>query len=646
VLTVHTTRPDRLVAQGAKGAKGAKGQDSLYQVDWAPLPAPRTTPTSAPATTVADASELAGIEPAGTVFAYCPPGPRAKPAGPSDGELPERVSEVLIWALELAQAWLADDRFTDSQLTFVTEAATGERPGDLAHAAVWGLIRSAQTENPGRFALVDLDGTDKSTDKSTHALTAAAASAAGEPQVAVRGGGLYAPRLVRAEAAPDVTDQAPLAGTDGTVLVSGATGELGGLIARHLVTAYGVRRLLLVSRRGPNAPGATELREELTALGAHVTVAACDLADPQAAAELLAAHTVTGIVHAAGVLDDTTIPGLTPERLHTVLRAKVDAAWNLHQLAGDAGLFALFSSVSGTIGGAGQGNYAAANAFLDALAAHRRSQGLAGLSLAWGLWEQQQGGMTEQLSQADLARMARIGILPIEPVLGLELFDAGLRSERPVLVPVRLDLSALRDPAPLLRGLVRTPLRRTASATARAGAGAPGDGTAGPALADRLAGLSREDRARVLHELVLGQVADVLGHTTPDSLDAERGLLDQGIDSLTAVELRNRLGSAVGHPLPSTLIFDHPTVVALAGYLDSEVLPAPISGLAELNRLEELLLSLPTEDNQRGLLAQRLQDVLAKAGIVLPADPGTTGQLLETASDDELFDFIDNELGN
>jgi aryl carrier-like protein len=205
-----------------------------------------------------------------------------------------------------------------------------------------------------------------------------------------------------------------------------------------------------------------------------------------------------------------------------------------------------------------------------------------------------------------------------------------------VLVPARLDPSALREPSPLLRGLVRAPLRRAAATGTDAASG-------GVALADRLAGLGAEERAALLRDLVLRHLAEVLGHPDTSALDAERGLMDQGLDSLTAVELRNRLGAAVGHRLPSTLIFDHPTVAALVSYLDSEVLPAPVSGLAELDRLEELLLSLPTEDDQRGLIAKRLQDVLVKAGVQV-AD--STDRLLESASDDELFDFIENELGS
>ncbi|MGP3972342.1 SDR family NAD(P)-dependent oxidoreductase, partial [Streptomyces sp. 6N223] len=636
-LTVRETRPESLVAQGPR---------DLYELAWTPLqlPQPQPLPQATPdplagVPEVAGAGELAAAPDSATVLAHCPD----RLADPA------QVRDALAWALDLAQAWLAEERFAESRLVVVTRDATGERPGSLAHAAVWGLLRSAQTENPGRFALVDLAGGDDD--------LLAAALGTQEPQVAVRDGALYAPRLARTAPA---TETGPALDPDGVVLVTGATGALGGLVARHLVTAYGVKRLLLVSRRGPDAPGAAELRDGLTALGAEVTLAACDLADRAAVAALLDAHPgITGIIHAAGALDDATIPSLTPERLDTVLRAKADAAWHLHERAGDVALFALFSSVSGVFGGAGQGNYAAANAYLDALAAHRRAQGLPAVSYAWGLWDTGGGsgvsGMTGQLAEADRARMARSGILPISGELGLELFDAGLRAERSVVVPVRLEPSALRDPVPLLRGLVRTPARR-AAAHGHAGPGTPGaprGAGGGTALVERLAGMSAEERTEALQELVRDHVADVLGHSNPSALDIQRGLLELGIDSLTAVELRNRLGATVGHRLPTTLIFDHPTIAALAAYLDAEVVPATgegTAGASELDRLEKVLLALAPEDEQRVHLARRLQEVLVNAGMaelmaLAPPQPDETERMLGAASDDEIFDFIDNELG-
>src|SRR5262249_43592167 len=275
----------------------------------------------------------------------------------------------------------------------------------------------------------------------------------------------------------------------------------------------------------PAPRGGAQLRGDLVAIGASVAFAPCDLSDRDAVRTLLGGldRPLAGIVHAAGTLDDATIPSLTPARLDTVLRAKVDAAWHLHELAAGAAPFVLFSSVSGTLGGAGQGNYAAANAFLDALAEHRRALGRPAVSLAWGLWEQD-GGMTSQLGQADRARLARSGILPIGTELGLDLFDAGLRTDRAVLVPVRLGPAPLRDPAPVLRGLVRTPATRPAAAEAPAGLGA------------RLSALTPPERAAALRELVRGHVADVLGHAAADTLDAQRGLPELGMAPLAAVD--------------------------------------------------------------------------------------------------------------
>ncbi|MGO4425736.1 beta-ketoacyl reductase, partial [Streptomyces sp. MCAF7] len=245
---------------------------------------------------------------------------------------------------------------------------------------------------------------------------------------------------------------------DGTVLITGGTGTLGAVLARHLVGRHGVRHLLLASRRGPDAPGATELGAELAELGAEVTVRACDSGDRAALADLIAriptGHPLTGVVHAAGVLDDATVSSLTPRHLDTALTPKADAAFHLHELTRHAQLraFVLFSSAAGVLGAAGQGNYAAANAFLDALAEHRRAQGLPALSLAWGLWEQG-SGMTGHLDGTDLARITRSGLAPLATEDALALFDAALVGDRPCLVPARLDLrgsSAAETSAPLL----------------------------------------------------------------------------------------------------------------------------------------------------------------------------------------------------
>jgi acyl transferase domain-containing protein/D-arabinose 1-dehydrogenase-like Zn-dependent alcohol dehydrogenase/acyl carrier protein len=362
----------------------------------------------------------------------------------------------------------------------------------------------------------------------------------------------------------------------GTVLVTGGTGTLGALLARHLVTTHGVRHLVLASRSGPDAPGAAALRQELADLGADVTVAACDVADRQALTGLLAAvpaeHPLTGVVHAAAALDDGVFSALTPDRLHRVLRAKTGAARLLHELTADADLavFALFSSASGVFGTPGQANYAAANTAVDALAAHRRAEGLAGTSLAWGYWEQA-SGLTGHLAEGDVGRMSRGGARPLSTAQGLALFDAALGTDEPLLVPIRLELAALRSqaaagsPVPALyRGLVRASTRRAAAT-----AGDP------DALADRLARLTPEQRTGAVLDLVRGHVATVLGYSSAQAVDPARGFVDLGFDSLTAVELRNRLGAVTGVKLPATLAFDYPSADALTRYLLESVLPDP-----------------------------------------------------------------------
>ncbi|MET8631060.1 SDR family NAD(P)-dependent oxidoreductase, partial [Kitasatospora sp. NPDC004669] len=350
---------------------------------------------------------------------------------------------------------------------------------------------------------------------------------------------------------------------DGTVLITGGTGTLGGLLARHLVTRHGVRRLLLTSRRG--ADGAQELLSELTGLGAEVEVAAVDAADRRGLAELLAAvpadRPLTAVVHAAGVVDDAMVSALTPERLDAVMRPKAVGAWNLHELTRgtDLAAFVLFSSAAGVLGSPGQGNYAAANSYLDALAQYRRSQGLPAVSLAWGLWEER-SAITGSLTDQDRARMRDSGVLPLATEQALGLLDRALSGEEAGVVPVALYLPALRARAAtgavpeLLLGLVGTPARRVAG-----GSGAP--------LARQLAGLAEPEQLRLLLELIRGHIAAVLGHSGQEAIDPERPFQQLGFDSLTAVEFRNRLAASVGTRLPTTLVFDYPTPAAMAGHL-------------------------------------------------------------------------------
>ncbi|MGB2572585.1 SDR family NAD(P)-dependent oxidoreductase, partial [Micromonospora citrea] len=570
------------------------------------------------------------------------------PAGdpPSDDPL-DATRARLAATLTAVREWLADDRFADRRLVVLTRGAvpadaTGEVT-DLPGAAVWGLVRSAQLEHPGRFVLVDLDG-EVDADLLGRAL------ASDEPQLAVRDGRLLVPRLAPAE--PDPTGAVDLL-PDGTVLVTGATGALGGLLARHLVTAHKVRHLLLAGRRGGDAPGAADLLAELTRLGAQARFVACDVAERDQVAALLAAvpadHPLTGVVHAAGVLDDATVTALTPERTAAVLRPKADAAWHLHDLTRhlDLPMFVLFSSIAGPLGGPGQGNYAAANAFLDGLAHQRRAAGLAATSLAWGLWGED-SGMTRDLGAGRRERMARQGVAPLGTAAALALFDASRRSRQPLLLPVRLDLAALRAlttvdhlPAPL-RGLAGVRTRRTAAGSA------PGGG-----FRDRIAAASDEDRRRLVEELVTGQVADVLGYASAAALGAGQSFTELGFDSLTAVDLRNRLTTLTGLSLPATLVFDHPTPETLTGYLMSRLGPgrsAP-AVLDELARLEaafaatsaETLAELTADEETRSALTVRLRALLTRVDGDA-ADPGVA-QALDEASDDELFDFIDSTFG-
>ncbi|MEU4794697.1 type I polyketide synthase [Streptomyces sp. NPDC023327] len=485
-------------------------------------------------------------------------------------DMPSAVRNTAHQALALVQNWLADERFAAARLAVVTRGAVSAGPGedvrDLAAAPVWGLLRSAQSEHPGRFVLLDTDASPLSAATLLDAV-------ADEPQLAVRAGEVRVPRLVRA-AVPTADHRVPPLDGRGTVLVTGATGTLGGLVARHLVAEHGVRELLLVSRRGADAPGADELVEELTGLGARVRLAACDVADRGALAELLGSvpdeHPLTAVVHTAGALDDRLVSALDPEHFETVLRPKVDAAWNLHELTKDLDLsaFVLFSSAAGTLGSAGQGNYAAANVFLDSLAQHRKVAGLPAVSLAWGFWAQR-SAMTGELGDADLARMARSGLVALSSEEGLTLFDSAIGADEALIMPVRLDVVALGAsgggvPA-IVRGLVRPSVRRARTIQATGGAGGSG-------LAQRLAAVGEAERSRMMLELVRGHVAAVLAHGSAGAVEDGRAFKELGFDSLTSVELRNRLNEATGLRLPATLVFDHPTPVALARHLLAEVL--------------------------------------------------------------------------
>jgi len=584
--------------------------------------------------------------------------------------------ERVVLTLGLLQAWLVDERLAGSRLVLVTSGAVAVGVGEspvLGVAAVWGLVRSAQSEHPGRFTIVDLDGSQASWEALPGVLLT------GEPQVAIRDGIALAPRLARARVidgedagGEGVASGESVAGgesvasgervasgegvgggegvgvgagvfdLDGTVLITGGTGGLGALVARHLA-GRGVRHVLLLSRRGLGAEGADGLVVELAGFGCEARVVACDVGDRDALAGVIAGipaeRALTGVVHAAGVLDDGVLEALDGGRVGRVMRPKVDAAVYLHELTRHLPLsvFVLFSSMAGILGGPGQGNYAAANAFLDALAYHRRTHGLPGLAIAWGLWAQATG-MSGELTNVDVARLRGAGMLPLSVEQGLALFDRALTSGEALLLAAPLERRTLRAHAragilpPLLSGLVgRTPRRVSAD---HAGS-----------LARRLAGVPEEDRDALVLELVIGHAAAVLGHSTPDTIDPDRAFKDLGFDSLSAVELRNRLAQTTGLRLPSTLIFDQPTPTTLATHLHHQTQLAQHGVVdRELDRLEAALSS--ASDERKGVVLARLTSLVSRlAPEESPANGTATVELIEAASATEILDLIDRELG-
>ncbi|MEV6419582.1 type I polyketide synthase [Streptomyces sp. NPDC051662] len=626
-------------------------RDSLFDVKWVPMPdaAPETGTwavlggdTARPAHALTAAGEP--VDEHGDLAALLAavdggaPAPRYVVVTPGEGATTPRDATRL--TLGLLQKWLADDRLAESRLVLVTSGAVAAGPDedvpDLVRAATWGLVRSAQSEHPARFVLVDVDEHEKS----LRGLPAAVAT--GEPQIAVRNGAASVARLAQLATPADAPGPVAFA-PGGTVLITGGFGTLGGLTARHLVTRHGVQDLVLTGRRGAAAPGARELCRELEELGARVTAVACDVSDRDAVAALLAEHPVTAVVHTAGVLDDGTVESLTPQHIDTVFRPKADAALHLHELTlgTDLTAFVLFSAIAGVLGSPGQGNYAAANTYLDALARHRRAAGLPATSLAWGLWAEA-SGITGHLDEADVQRMARGGMLPLSSEDGMALFDAALTTGAATAVPAAIDLSALRghpeQVRPLLRGLVPTPARRSARS---------GNGSGPVPLTQRLAGLTEAEQDRALVHLVRTHTAAVLGFSGPETVEADRAFKDLGFDSLTAVELRNRLDAEVDSRLPATLVFDHPNPAALAAHLRTTVLadhgsPAA-AALSELNRLTLTISKLDPEDALVGDIRLRLRSLLSTWD---DKESEAAVDDLNKATLDDVFDIIDEELGN
>ncbi|MCH0567474.1 type I polyketide synthase, partial [Streptomyces sp. MUM 2J] len=589
LATVGSVRLSPLSEEAVRRAAGASGPNVLFQPVWTPsAPVPGEVRSGrwavaggdefglAAALTTADAgvvvhpdmTALAGTTPPELVLVPCP----APPADGGAGTVAEAVTTAVESTLAQVRSWLEDERLAGSRLLFVTRGAAatgtqGDAP-DLVGSALWGLLRSVRAEYPGRVGLLDL-GRER---ESLRALPAALAS--GEPELALRAGSVLVPRLdrLRVPAGP-----APVWEPGGTVLITGGTGGRGSLVARHLA-AQGVRHLLLVGLRADEADGAGELVADLRASGVEVTVAVCDAGDREALEALLAGvpaeHPLTAVVHAAGVPDDSVGAAPDPEQVERILRPTVDAALHLHELTRDRNLsdFILFSSVIGTVGNAGRAAHSAAGAFLDGLAHLRRAEGLPALSLAWGPWHHEDG-MTGGLADPDRTRLGRLGFAPIGADEALRaLGTARGLEDAPVLLPVRFDRAALRTGAAeeevpaALRGLL--PPSRPRASTPRTD-----DAAAPTGLARRLAVLSGDDGERLIDEVVRTQVAAVMGYASADAVDVSRTFKDLGFDSLTGVELRNRLTAAAGIRLPATLVFDHPTTTAVVRYLRSELAP-------------------------------------------------------------------------
>ena len=460
-------------------------------------------------------------------------------------------------------------------ITTMAVCAAADEPTSPAAATLWGLGRTALQERPE----LGLTMIDLGREAPLEALLRELAADTPEPQIALRSDKRLVARLHRAGSGAEKEKEkgAPPPLDRGTVLITGGLGAIG----RHVAAWLAERgaELLLVGRSGDQDPDAQAFVRDLRELGASVAVAAVDVADRSAVQELLHAlpedRPLRGVIHAAGALGDGLLGEQDGERFARVFAAKVTGAWNLHELTAELELdfFLLFSSTAGLLGSAGQSNYAAANTFLDALAGHRRSRGLPAQSLAWGPWATE--GMAAELGQPLRERLTRLGLSALDPLDALALLDAGLTHGQAQLALALLDperASQSQGAAPLWRDLLARPTRAATSAPAR--------------WTDRLVGLTPEQRRKELLKGVQEEVAKVLAIADAMSVPTDKPLMELGLDSLMAVELRNDLGRRIGASLPATLAFDHPTVAALAERLADELPtsaePGPLPGAAEL----------------------------------------------------------------
>ncbi|MFD4509259.1 SDR family NAD(P)-dependent oxidoreductase [Streptomyces sp. NPDC058457] len=612
---------------------GARPVGGLFRTQWVPVPETAVPETAVPETAAPETAAPEATAP-GSLAAE-----DQLVIAPDTGDVPTAVRRATRRVLAAVQERLADGTRTSPLAVAVPGIA------DPVGGAVAGLVRSAQSEHPGRFVLVHLDGPHD---------RLAAAVATGEPEAAVHGDAVRVPRWTPAGLPdgtgrpfdpegrgrpfdPDGSDR-PF-DPEGTVLITGGAGAIGRTVARHLVAHHGVRRLLLVGRRAPAGTLAGELEE----LGATVGTAACDVSDRDALARLLASvpagHPLTAVVHCAGLLADATVTAMTPENLDAVLAPKADGAWYLHELTRDLPLsaFVMFSSLAATLGGPGQANYAAANAFLDALAEHRHRLGLPAHSLTWGPWETTDG-MTAHLGRTDELRLRRSGFLPLPADDALSLLDDALSLDHPVLAPVHLNRATPR--ADSVPHLLRDVLPSGPPSAAEPG---------GAARAEGFAALPEAERERALLDLVRSEAARVLGHRAGTRIDAHQSFTDAGLDSLAAVELRNALAAAIGQDLPATLLFDHPDPAGLAEHLTGLVVPAVHqAALRDLDRVGAVLAGLSPGDPVRGQLRERLQALLLRSEQPAAAAPAGGDDLrarVLAATADDIFALIDTELG-
>jgi short-subunit dehydrogenase/acyl carrier protein len=570
---------------------------------------------------------------------------------------PHALLRGLVLTLALVQA--LGDTAIKAPLWLVTRGAVSIGRSDrLEHplgALTWGLGRVLSLEQPERWGgLIDLPGVLD--EEALERLAAALCGRDAEDQLALRPSGLFARRLVRA---PLGEASCSAFTPRGTVLVTGGTGELGAHVARWLAHS-GAEHLVLTSRRGKGAPGAAELEAELTAQGVRVTIAACDTADRAALASLLQQLRAQGVslqavVHAAGVGQQTRLAEMTPAELVAVASGKALGARHLDDLLGSSPLdaFILFSSASGVWGAGQQGAYAAANAFLDALAESRRALGRPATSIAWGLWAGK--GLADAAAREYISRRGFRAMAPERALLALQ---RALDHDETTLTVADVDWTRFAPsftaarPRPLLHELpeARRALEVLWSAAPES------------ELLTRLQNLPEDERIHHLISLVCTEAATVLGHASrdnvdrdsafarPSAIDPDRPLQELGLDSLMAVELRNRLGAATGLRLPATLLFDHPTPSAIVRRLRAEILQEETTTVvpivAELDSLEAMLSTITPNDLARANVIVRLQALLSKWPHVqdTPAVSSVTAKL-QTATADELFDFIDQKLG-